>query len=154
MLLLHLLQISLVYINTLKFQQVLAGEEQRGILTAEDLLDTFQIFHPINALICIALGWNSNHNLNSSLDPNFYIQNFQYCLFTLLLRLTFFTWVDLLTLLPFGGLYLPAFSHLWLRRHQHDCSKPVHIWNQALLLLCNLLLPDHILFYCRICCLD
>jgi TnpA family transposase len=27
MLLLHLLQISLVYINTLKFQQVLAGEE-------------------------------------------------------------------------------------------------------------------------------
>lgn len=37
MLCLHLLQVSLVYVNTLMIQQVLAEPEWQGRLTAEDL---------------------------------------------------------------------------------------------------------------------
>lgn len=45
MLSLHLLQISLVYVNTLMMQQVLAGEEWRGVLTAEDLRAITPLFY-------------------------------------------------------------------------------------------------------------
>ena len=45
MLSLHLLQISLVYLNTLMLQQVLSGEEWHNELTAEDLRALTPLFY-------------------------------------------------------------------------------------------------------------
>jgi TnpA family transposase len=45
MLCLHLLQISLVYINTLMIQQVLRGAEWQNVLTAEDLRALTPLFY-------------------------------------------------------------------------------------------------------------